>query len=161
MNAYIGVEGFSTKSGFILKELCIFYDGGEYDHYLFKEPSWTLTDKDLDAVHYISSQLNGFHLYDGSIPYEDIVGILEAIKGYKIYTFSYLAVETLREYLPDTEKIKNIQDLGFEMPKQLPNSHCFRSHNVWDKTHHVAAPRYRYCAKAKALEVRDFMRYFD
>ena len=133
MNAYIGVEGFSTKSGFILKELCIFYDGGEYDHYLFKEPSWRLTHKDLDAVHYISSQLNGFHLYDGSIPYEDIVGILEAIKGYKIYTFSYLAVETLREYLPDTEKIKNIQDLGFEMPKELPNPHCFRSHNVWDK----------------------------
>ena len=161
MNAYVGVEGFSTKSGFILKELCIFYDGGEYDHYLFKEPSWTLTGRDLDAVHYVSSQLNGLHLYDGSIPYKDIVGILEGIKGYEIYTFSDLAVKTLRKYLPDTETLKNIQGLGFEMPKQLPNSHCFRSHNVMDKKHSIKSSRYRYCAKAKAQEVMNFMRCYD
>ena len=161
MNAYVGVEGFLTKSGFILKELCIYYDGEEFDHYLFKEPSWALTDRDLETVQYISSQLNGLHLYDGSIPYKEINGILEGIRGYEIYTFSDLAMETLRKYLPDARKIKNIQELGFEMPKQLPNSHCFRSHNVVDKKHSFTSPRYRYCAKAKAQEVRDFMKYFD
>ena len=161
MQAYVGVEGFSTKSGFILKELCIFYVGGEYDHYLFKEPSWTLTSKDLDTVHYVSSQLNGLHLYDGSIPYKEIGGILRGIRDYQIYTFGDLAVKTLRKYLPNTKKIKNIQDLGFEMPKQLPNSHCFRSHNVWDRKLYVTAPRYRYCAKAKAQEVKDFMSYLN
>ena len=163
MNAYVGVEGFLTKSGFILKELCIFYDDERFDHYIFKEPTWTweLTYRDWETIHYISSQLNGLHLYDGAIPYKDIDGILEGIRGYEIYTFSDLAVKTLRGYLPDTKKIKNIQDLGFEMPKQLPNSHCFRSHTVLDQKHYFTSPRYRYCAKAKAQEVRDFMRYFD
>ena len=163
MNAYVGIEGFLTKSGFILKELCIFYDDERFDHYIFKEPTWTwgLTNRDLDTIHYISSQLNGLHLHDGSIPYKAINEILGCIRYYQIYTFSNLAVETLREYLPDTKKIKNIQDLGFEMPKHLPNPHCFRSHSVWDKKHYVTSPRYRYCAKAKAQEVRDFMRYFD
>ena len=135
MNAYVGIEGFLTKSGFILKELCIFYDDERFDHYIFKEPTWTwgLTNRDLDTIHYISSRLNGLHLQDGSIPYKAINEILGCIRYYQIYTFSNLAVETLREYLPDTEKIKNIQDLGFEMPKHLPNPHCFRSHSVWSK----------------------------
>ena len=163
MNAYVGVEGFLTKSGFILKELCIFYDDERFDHYIFKEPTWTwgLTNRDLETIQYISSQLNGLHLYDGSIPYKEITEILRCIGSYQIYTFSNLAVKTLREYLPDTKKIKNIQDFGFEMPKQLPNSHCFRSHSVLNQKHYFTSPRYRYCTKAKAREVRDFMRYFD
>ena len=163
MNAYVGVEGFLTKSGFILKELCIFYDDERFDHYIFKEPTWTwgLTNRDLETIQYISSQLNGLHLYDGSIPYKEITEILRCIGSYQIYTFSNLAVKTLREYLPDIKKIKNIQDFGFEMPKQLPNSHCFRSHSVLNQKHYFTSPRYRYCAKAKAREVRDFMRYFD
>ena len=161
MNAYTSIEGFLTKSGFILKELCIFYDGEEFDHYMFEKPNWTLTGKDLETVRYASTELNGLQLYDGTIPYKEIGGILQSIKDYQIYTFSDLAVKTLRKYLPVTKKIKNIQDLGFEMPKQLPNSHCFRSHNVLDRKHYCTSPRYRYCAKAKALEVRDFMRCFD
>ena len=74
MNAYVGVEGFLTKSGFILKELCIFYDDERFDHYIFKEPTWTwgLTNRDLETIQYISSQLNGLHLYDGSIPYKEM-----------------------------------------------------------------------------------------
>ena len=112
-------------------------------------------------IHYIFSQLNGLQFFNGSIPYKEINGILECIRGNQIYTFSDLAVKTLRKYLPDTKKIKNIQDLGFKMPKQLPNPHCLRSHNVLDQKHYFTSPRYRYCAKAKAPEVRDFMRCFD
>ena len=108
MNAYTAIEGFLTKSGFILKELCIFYDSEEFDHYMFEKPSWTLTGKDLETVQYASTQLNGLHLYDGSIPYKEIDGILRGIKDYQIYTFSDLAVTTLRKYLPNTKKIKNI-----------------------------------------------------
>ena len=155
------MEGFLTKSGFIIKELCIFYDSEDFDHYMFEKPNWTLTGKDLETVRYASTELNGLQLYDGTIPYKEIGGILQSIKDYQIYTFSDLAVKTLRKYLPVTKKIKNIQDLGFEMPKQLPNSHCFRSHNVLHRKHYCTSPRYRYCAKAKALEVRDFMRCFD
>ena len=39
MNAYVGFEGYVTKSGFIHKELCRYYDGDEFDHYLFKNLS--------------------------------------------------------------------------------------------------------------------------
>ena len=108
-----------------------------------------LTNVDLGTIQYVSSQLNGLNIHDGCIPYTEIEQILTVIDGYQIYTFSDLAVTTLRRYLPNTRKIKNIQDMGFEMPKNLPTSHCFRSH------------RSRYCAKSKAREVRDFMRYFD
>ena len=149
MNAYVGVEGFLTQSGFILKELCIYYDREEYDHYLFKRPGWQLTEKDVQTIRYASSQLNGLHINDGCIPYQEIAQILNVISGHQIYTFSDLAVSTLRQYLPNTRKIKNIQDMGFEMPKNLPNSRCFRSH------------RSRYCAKSKACKVRDFMKCFD
>ena len=149
MNAYVGVEGFLTQSGFILKELCIYYDREEYDHYLFKRPGWQLTEKDVQTIRYASSQLNGLHINDGCIPYQEIGQILNVISGHQIYTFSDLAVSTLRRYLPNSPKIKNIQDLGFEMPKNLPTSQCFRSH------------RARYCAKSKAREVRDFMKCFD
>ena len=69
MNAYTSVEGFLTKSGFIIKELCIFYDGEEFDHYMFEKPNWRLTGADLETVRYASTQLNGLHLCDGSIPY--------------------------------------------------------------------------------------------
>ena len=149
MNAYVGIEGFLTQSGFILKELCIYYDSEEFDHYLFKRPDWQLTQKDMQTLRYVSSQLNGLHLNDGSIPYKEIAPILEVISRHQIYTFSDLAVKTLRNYLPNTPKIKNIQDMGFEMPKHLPNSRCFRLH------------RSRYCAKSKDCKVRDFMKCFD
>ena len=38
MNAYVAFEGYCTQSGFIHKELCVFYDTDKYDHYLFKKP---------------------------------------------------------------------------------------------------------------------------
>ena len=155
------MEGFLTKSGFIIKELCIFYDSEDFDHYMFEKPNWTLTGKDLETVRYASTELNGLQLYDGTIPYKEIGGILQSIKDYQIYTFSDLAVKTLRKYLPVTKKIKNIQELGFEMPKELFNSRCFRLHNVLDRKHYSTSPRYRYCAKAKAQEVRNFMKCFD
>ena len=68
MNAYTAMEGFLTKSGFIIKELCIFYDGEDFDHYMFEKPNWRLTDADLETVRYASTQLNGLNLCDGSIP---------------------------------------------------------------------------------------------
>ena len=63
MSVYTGIEGFLTKSGYIVKELCIFYDGEEFDHYMFEKPNWRLTGADLETVRYASTQLNGLHLY--------------------------------------------------------------------------------------------------
>ena len=59
MSAYIGFEGYMTKSGFIHKELCIYYDEDEFDHYLFKKPEWNLSDRDIKTVQYATCQLNG------------------------------------------------------------------------------------------------------
>ena len=149
MNAYVGFEGYVTKSGFIHKELCIYYDGDEFDHYLFKKPEWKLSEKDMVTVRYATCQLNGLHFNDGGVPYKEIDQILKNIENHQIYTFSDIAVKTLQRYLPNARKIKNIQNLGFKMPEQLNYSYCFRVHKP------------RYCAKSKAQEVRKFMKLFD
>ena len=96
MNAYVGFEGYSTKSGYIHKELCIFYDGDNYDHFIFKKPDFELTRKDMASVRFVSRQLNGLDFNDGSVPYNEIKEILKKIENYNIYTFSDFAVETLR-----------------------------------------------------------------
>ena len=103
----------------------------------------------MASVKFVSCQLNGLKFNDGSIPFNEIEHILKNIENHQIYTFSDIAVKTLKNYLPNSTKIKNIQDLGFEMPKQIPFQHCFRVH------------RPGYCAKAKAKQVREFMRWID
>ena len=150
MSAYVGFEGYQTKSGFIHKELCIYYDENDYDHFIFKKPEWEVSEKDMKSVRYCCTQLNGLKFNDGSVPYNEIETILKKIENHQIYTFSDIAVKTLKKYLPNCSKIKNIQDLGFEMPTILPFSNCFR-----------AKHRPRYCAKAKAKEVKEFMRWVD
>jgi hypothetical protein len=146
MSAYVGFEGYSTKSGFVHKELCIYYDTDRYDHYLFKKPEEKLSDADMVTVRWATCQLNGLDFEDGSIPYKEIDQILQKIENYQIYTFSEIAVNTLTRYIPNAPKIKNIQDFGFEMPQRLCFAYCFRPHLP------------RYCAKAKAKEVRKFMK---
>ena len=108
-----------------------------------------MSAKDMGTVRYVSRKLNGLHFNDGNIPYKDIDSILKKIGDHRIYTFSDIAVETLQTYIPYAPKIKNIQDMGFEMPKELQNSNCFRKHIS------------RYCAKSKSREGRDFMKFFD
>ena len=146
MNAYVGFEGYSTKSGYIHKELCIFYDNNNYDHFIFKKPDFKLNKKDMESVRFVSRQLNGLDFNDGSVPYNEIKEILKKIENYNIYTFSDFAVKTLQNYIPNASKIENIQDDGFKMPLQLPYQYCFREH------------RPRYCAKAKSRQIRDFIK---
>ena len=148
MNAYVGFEGYFTQSGFVHKELCILYDSDRYDHYLFKKPEEKLSEADMVTVRWATCQLNNLEFNDGSMPYKEIEQILKKIENYQIYTFSDVAVETLQKYIPNAPKVKNIQELGFEMPKRLSFAYCFRPHNP------------RYCAKAKAREVRKFMGFF-
>ena len=149
MNAYVAFEGYCTQSGFIHKELCVFYDTDKYDHYLFKKPEEKLSEADMVTVRWATCQLNGLEFNDGSIPYKEIDQILKNIENFQIYTFSDVAVKTLERYIPNAPKIKNIQDLGFEMSKRLNFVYCFRPHTP------------RYCAKAKAKEVRKFMEFFS
>ena len=149
MAAYVGLEGYNTKSGYIHKELCIFYEEvDDYDHFIFKKPEFELSRKDMASVRFVSCKLNGLKFNDGSVPYDEIKEILKKIGNRQIYTFGDIAVETLKKYIPNAPKIKNIQELGFEMPLEIPFQYCFRKH------------RPRYCAKAKAREVREFIKCF-
>ena len=147
MSAFIGVEGYTLSSGFILKELCIFYPNAEYDHFLFKMPGWYLTDGDKRTIRYTTQMLNNLSYLDGKVQYEEIVNILDPVKDSIIYTYSEIAVTFLQRYLPTTV-IKNIQHDGYTMPNALPNSGCFRKH----------CPRY--CAKSKAMDVKNFVENF-
>ena len=146
MSVYVGFEGYSTQSGFIHKELCIYYDTDRYDHYLFKKPEEKLSDADMVTVRWATCQLNHLEFEDGSVPYREIGRILHEIEKYEIYTFSEIAVDTLKRHIPNAPKIINIQDFGFKMPQRLSFAYCFRPHLP------------RYCAKAKAKEVRKYMK---
>ena len=75
MSAFIGVKGYTISSGFILKELCIFYPNAEYDHNLFKMPGWHLTDGDKRTIRYTTQMLNNLSYLGGKVQYEELVNI--------------------------------------------------------------------------------------
>ena len=81
------IEGYCTQSGFVHKELCIYYDTDRYDHYLFKKPEEKLSDADMVTVRWATCQLNNLDFEDGSVPYKEIDQILQKIEKYEIYTF--------------------------------------------------------------------------
>ena len=146
MPVFIGIEGYTLPSGFILKELCVMYPNNDYDHYLFKRPSVDLTEVDQRTIRYATEKLNELFYSDGFVTYNQIGDTLDPVKDDIIFTYSDVAVCVLQKYLPTTVII-NIQSKDFKMPKTLPESGCFRKHCQ------------RYCAKAKAIEVKKFMGY--
>ena len=102
----------------------------------------------MRTFRYTTQNLNNLCYQDGFIPYDQIANILDSVKDVTIYTYSEIAVTILQRYLPTTV-IKNIQNDGFNMPKILPDSGCFRQHCQ------------RYCAKAKAFELKKFLEEMD
>ena len=102
MTAYIGIDGFTLPSGFILKEMCILYPNDEYDHYLFKNRGWQLTEANRRTIRYTTKNLNNLCYEDGFIPYEQIANILDSVKDVTICTYSEIAVTILQRYLPTT-----------------------------------------------------------
>ena len=137
MDVIVTMDGYSLPSGFILKELCIMHPSGEYNYFLFSKPDIPLTAKDLETIQYTTANLNNISFDDGDIPYE--------LKHFRIYTYSDIATRILQGYLPTTF-IKNVQEIeNYKLPAELPDSNCFRNHNQ------------RYCAKAKAIAVKEFM----
>ena len=145
MDVYIGVDGYTTPSGFIVKEICIMFPDGEYNHYLLKHPAnQYLTEVDKRTIRYATTHLNNLSYDDGDVPYEFLQNILSEYRQYHVYTYSEVALKLLQNILP-TSVITNIQNLGFEMSSTLPDPKCFRKHNP------------RYCGKAKAIAVKNFV----
>ena len=146
MEVYIAVDGYTIPSGFIVKELCIMFPDEEYNYFLFKPPTNRyLTEADKRTIRYTTSHLNNISYHDGDVPYEFLQEIISRYRQYKIYTYSEVAVKLLQTTL-STSVLTNIQNMGFNMPSTLPNPACFRKHNP------------RYCAKAKAIAVKNFLK---
>ncbi|KAL5259993.1 hypothetical protein ACHWQZ_G010193 [Mnemiopsis leidyi] len=145
MQVYIGVDGFTLPCGFIVKEICFLYPNWEFCHLLFKPPAdQNLSDVDKRTIRYTTMNLNNLNYLDGDVPYNCLNDIIQSVQLYDVYTYSEVAMKFLQEMLPTT-MITNIQTQGFEMPSTLPDPKCFRQHN------------HRYCAKAKAIEVKKFV----
>ena len=144
MSVVIGVEGYTLPSGFVMKELCMLFPNGEYNHFLFAKPDMELTEGDLRAMRYTTENLNNLSYDDGDTPYNLIGEILEKVKDCRISTYSEISLKTLQKFLPTT-LIVNVQNRGFKMPAVLPKYDCFRNHNS------------RYCAKSKAFEVMKYL----
>jgi len=146
MDVYVGVEGYTLPTRFILKELAIIFPNTEYSQYLFEKPNnIVLSLQDEKTVRYATRHLNSLNYGDGDIPYIQIGPIISKLEHFNIYTYSDIASKLIQKFLPTTVVI-NTQDLGHKLSKQLPEPNCFRLHQ-----------NYRYCAKAKAVEVKDFV----
>ena len=146
MSVFVGMDGYTLPNGFIMKELCVLYPNDEYNHFLFKKPDSLLSQISERTVRYTTQHLNNLSYEDGDITYTLIPDILDKIKDLKVYTYSDIAQKFLQEILPTTT-IENVQNRGYQMPAKLPDSKCFRTHNQ------------RYCAKAKAIAVKKFMKF--
>ena len=144
MSAFVGIDGYTLPCGFIIKELCILFPNDEYNHFIFQKPDGLLSEVSKRTIRYTAQHLNNLPYEDGDIPYTLIPAILQKVKDLQLYTYSDIAQKTIQQYLPTTAII-NIQDDGYKMPSQLPDSKCFRRHNQ------------RYCAKAKAIAIRKFL----
>ena len=149
MDVYVGAEGYTLPCRFILKELCIIFPNGEYNHYLFKSPSHiTLTATDERTVRWATKCLNKLSYDDGDLSIEQLGAILYKLKDFTIYTYTSLVEKLIQNFLPTTVVI-NAQDMEYHLPKILPNPNCFRNHS------------YRYCAKAKAIAIKNFIEKED
>ena len=149
MEIYVALEGFTLRSGFIVKELCVMFLNGEYNIFLFQPPvDRCLSHVEQRTVCYTTRQLNNLSYEDGDIPYETLYHIISKYSDYTIFTFSDVAQRLLQEALPST-KVTNIQSFGFNMPAVLPPPSCCRMHNP------------RYCALAKCIEIKNFIKWFN
>lgn len=146
MDVYIGLEGYTLPCRYIVKEMSVIFPNAEYSHYIFEKPNdIVLTAQDQTTIRYATRNLNSLNYADGDVPYNQLGVIFSKLDDFVIYTYSIIASKLIQSYLPTTVVI-NTQDLGHKLPKELPDPNCFRLHQ-----------NYRYCAKAKAAEVKDFV----
>ena len=147
MEVFVGIEGFTLPSGFVAKEVCFLYPNWEFCHLLFKPPcDRHLSNIDRRTIRWTTNNLNNIFYQDGEVPYECLHDILKTLQLHTIWTYGEVAQRFLQDFLP-TSIITNVQTLGYSMPSELPSPACFRQHN------------YRYCAKAKAIAVKNFIEF--
>lgn len=150
MSVFVGVEGFALTELYVVKELVLIFSNETHDHYLFKAPAEYLCQpKDQKTVRYITKHLNHLSWFDGEVLYSNVERILKRIQGFRVYCYGMTAKRFLLRYLPTTVIINVQEEMKCQMPKTLESCECFRRHPS------------RYCAKAKALFIKDFVDWFS
>ena len=149
MNVFIGVEGFTLPAGFIAKEICILFPNREFCHYIFKAPiNPNLSAADHRTIRFTTDKLNKLSWYDGFISYETIPEIMIEFQQFRIFTYGEVVMRFIQKLLP-LSVVTNTQTDGYAMPSVLPNPACCRDHPP------------RYCAKAKAVAIGEFVESLD
>ena len=148
MKIFVAVEGYQLKKKFVLKELHMLGESGEFKHFVFKQPLLLPDEADRQTIRYTTRYLSQLAWTDGDVPYTEIRSILQKLQHHTLYTYGYTSEKMLQEFLPTTP-IVNTQRHGHRMPKELPKPNCFYHH------------RPRYCAMAKAQAVKQFIEEND
>jgi hypothetical protein len=145
----VSFEGVNLRSGFIPRELSIYYlADGSFRHYFFLPPRHLeLTHGEKQTERFYRTILGGIGLHDkveGAIPYSNVEYLLLAHAEYSIYTVGHIATRFIAEFLPHAA-ITNVQDVAaFVYPRTLEPSGCGVAHNP------------RYCSLSKLKAVRDY-----
>ena len=147
--AFVAVDGFQLQHDWVVKELTLLFDNGEFNHILFAPPEdYIYTNIDPQTIRYTTEHLNGLNFQDGSVPYSYLEDHIGKLKTCKIYCYGQATRKLILNYLPFST-IVNIQELGFKMPNRLPSSECGRNHIS------------RYFSLSKAKVVKKFVNQHD
>ena len=86
---YVGVDGFQLQNDWIVKELTLLFDNGEFNHTLFAPPIEYIIDNiDLQTIRYTTKQLNGLDYKDGNVCYTNLKDYISKLEGFKIYCYA-------------------------------------------------------------------------
>ena len=144
LSVYVGVEGFTLSEGFIVKELTLLYENGEFDHMLFAPPLHeNYGASDLRTIKYISANVHGIPYRDGVVPYATLNEVISKLQKFKVFCYGENTRQLLQDYLPFTYVV-NITHKGFTIPQVLPKGWCGRNHVG------------RHCSMSKAVAVQSF-----
>ena len=142
---FVGADGFQLQQDWIIKELTLLFDNGEFTHILFAPPKeYQINNMDLQTIRYTTKHLNGLNYRDGSVPYTYLEDHISKLENCKEFCYGQATRKLLQHFIPFSSII-DIQELGFDMPNKLPVSECGRNHNS------------RYCSLSKAKSIKDFI----
>ena len=141
---FVGIEGFTLPSQFIVKELTMLFSNGEFNHNLFEIPmDYTPTLEDLTTVKYATKYIHSLSFTEGDMPYNKLTEFVRRLESCKVYCYGHSTRKLIETLIPFTPVI-DVQQEGFAMPKTLPRSNCGRSHEG------------RNCSMSKAYCVKQY-----
>ena len=147
----ISLEGVNLESGFVPREMSLYYlHDKSYRHYFFERPDdLVLTENDQQTNRFYRDVMGGFDLetyIEGSLPFINLFYLILRHSSYSVYVVGNVSYKLLRETLPHYTNVTDIRDISvFVYPRSLEESGCGLNHS---------SPRY--CSLAKLKVVNNF-----